>query len=444
MINSKTISGLINNELLFKSGVYLVLRVAGFILGYVFSWLTVHYYGEATYGYVTLAFTIMVISGVVTTLGFDITLTKYFAKKNSIKNHSSFYYTAALVSFVLSCLVGLVIYYFSQFIATFFFNKPDFAPYLKIVSITIPFWVLMQITSSVFRGLKNIFLFSIFNTFGRFFFSVLLLVAVLFLFRGNDQLAPLTSHLAGLLFLAFLAILLVIKKVKPIRISFNTTFKEFFKDAKQIYISAILVILLAWIDRVFLGVYVTEELIGVYDIALRIATLIVFSLDAVNSILTPKISRAFHDSDITLMQKEIDYISKVNLLVSSIVVVLVLLFNKYIFGMFGKGYLQGQTVLYIMCVAQMINSISGSVWSIMQMTGLQKLLTKILLLALLINLVLNLFLAKPYGTEGVAIATAASMVFWNFTCAYYIYKKLHIRSIYIPKFITRKHNNKSK
>ncbi|MFC7356140.1 oligosaccharide flippase family protein [Jejudonia soesokkakensis] len=435
MINLKTILENSVAETFLKSTIFMVLRVLSFILAYVFAFLTIRYFDESVYGFVTMSFTVMIIVSVFCVMGFDIALTKLFAEENSIERHGSKFYSALLVSLTISLMACSSIYVFSDFISLHFFKKPNFSPYLQWTALTIPFWSLLLIISGTYRGLKNIWFYSIFNSFGRFLLALLLLLLLAGVVSENivANTTPVIGHFIGIVLLFSIAFILAFFKIKPRKIKINRTFKEFFSFSTSIFISASLIILLTWSDKLILGIFVEEELVGIYDIAIRISALIIFSLDAINSILTPKLSTAFYKNELVKMQSEINTISKVNILVSLFVFVLIIIFNPFIFKMFSEDFLLGQTALYIVCIAQLINSFTGPVWNIMQMTGQQKALSKILIITLIVNIFLNIVLIKEYGIEGAAIATGISIILWNITATVYIYKKLGIRTYYFPK-----------
>jgi O-antigen/teichoic acid export membrane protein len=100
--------------------------------------------------------------------------------------------------------------------------------------------------------------------------------------------------------------------------------------------------------------------------------------------------------------------------------------------MFGNEFIEGATVLIILCVGQVVNSISGSVGVILQMTGHQKVYQNIVLIALILNLILNLLLVPLYGTIGAAIATVISISSWNVIGAIYLKKKHNIITYFKP------------
>ena len=83
-------------------------------------------------------------------------------------------------------------------------------------------------------------------------------------------------------------------------------------------------------------------------------------------------------------------------------------------------------------VGRLISSFSGSVGNILQMTGNQNILARILFLGAIINVLLNLILIPNYGINGAAIASTISTVFWNITMVFAVKKKLGFYSFYLP------------
>ena len=88
--------------------------------------------------------------------------------------------------------------------------------------------------------------------------------------------------------------------------------------------------------------------------------------------------------------------------------------------------------LILLAFGQFVNSISGSVGYILQMTGKHKVFQNIILAATIINIVLNAVLIPVYGISGAAFASMVSLMFWNLTSVVYIRTNLNIMTLYIP------------
>lgn len=418
-------------EIAFKGGVYFFIRIFGFLFTYIFTIIITRNLGADSYGYITLAFSIMMILSVICRLGFDLNLTRIFAQDNFAKNNG-IYSQAILISLLLGVFFCGLIYFNAEYISIKIFGKPEFVKYLEWTSFTIPLWSIILINSGVFRGLRKNLYYSLFNSFGRFFLTTITLIVLIYLYDFRFGYTPAIAHFIGLLLLCLISFLLIKRTLGTFSLKSEKKFIDFFKVSFPMFLSTSLIILLTWTDKLFLGYFVTGSEIGIYDVSLRLAALIGFTLEALNSILVPKISEAFAKKDFDRMQKEITFSAKINFYFSMAVFVFLVLFSKFILSFFGDEFISGRKILFICCLGQLVNSFSGPVGNILQMTGYQKLFTKIIFCAFLINLILNPLLINFIGTKGAAITFVVSMIFWNFASSYFVYKKLKIRSFYFP------------
>ena len=71
--------------------------------------------------------------------------------------------------------------------------------------------------------------------------------------------------------------------------------------------------------------------------------------------------------------------------------------------LFGEEFIAGSDVLYILLLAQVTNTLAGSLTFILQMTGHEKILQYFLFVSLFINVMLNFCLIPKIGITGAAI-----------------------------------------
>ena len=279
-------------EIIKKASFYLVFRGLAFFLAYLFAIQVINNFDSSAYGYVSLGFSILMIVSVLCRLGFDITLTKIFSIENSL--HAQRTYLGSLVLTVSASLFfsGLI-FFSSEEISTYIFNKNEFSDYLKVTAISIPLWTLLLINIGVFKGVKKVIYYSTLDNFGRFFFSILILQIFLW-FNLKNETTPLLAHTIGLALLLIISFY-GIKKQANLSSQFKPVLTpSIINSSLQIMLSSAIVIMLSWSDKIIVGIYDTSESVGIYDIAVRVATLITFNLDAINSILSSKISKYYH------------------------------------------------------------------------------------------------------------------------------------------------------
>ena len=160
--------------------------------------------------------------------------------------------------------------------------------------------------------------------------------------------------------------------------------------------------------------------------------LVSFNLDAINSILAPKISEFFHRNKKDDLIKTVNFTVAVSSTISIVTFLFLITFSNFFLGIFGDEFEAGKWVLIILAFGQLLNCLSGSVGLLLQMTGHQKVYRTIMIYGLFLNIFLNLILIKPFGIEGVAIATMSSFVLWNLLGVYYVKKHLGISPYFNP------------
>lgn len=425
------------NEILKKGTVFTIFRGCAFLFGYVFSWITIRYYGSDIYGLVTLSFTVMVIVSVLTRYGLDINLTKVFGIENSYES-CDHYKVGLIVSLSLSILISFPLYIFSSSISDFVFSKPEFAIYLKWTSFSIPLWTFLLINIGVFRGLRQVFYYSTLDNFGRFLLSIIILLVFIQLDSNHSAEQPIISHTIALFILLLISFIVVKNKI-AFRFSLDLSkSKTFLLSSFPIMITTSIVIVLAWADKIFLGIFDSNENIGVYDICVRIAGLLTFSLEGINAILSPKISSYYKKQEYQDLNRIVQFGSKVNIILALFILVWILVFSDEILLLFGQEFLEGKIALMILLMGQLVNSYCGPVGNILMMTGHQIPFRNIMIATLMLNMIFNLLLIPTYSILGAAISTSLSLILWNIAGAYYLKNRLQISSYYTPKFLKTK------
>ena len=133
--------------------------------------------------------------------------------------------------------------------------------------------------------------------------------------------------------------------------------------------------------------------VAIYDVALRGAALVAFTLDALNTAIAPYITAAFEKKDFNL-QKIITKTSRVIFAFSvPIALTFILGGDQLIALLFGKEYKLAYVPLVILCVGQLINSLAGSVGLVLVMTGNQAYYTNTNIFLTILNMSVFLWLS---------------------------------------------------
>ncbi|MCL6266667.1 flippase [Flagellimonas myxillae] len=414
-------------EILSKGFLFLIIRLLGLFAGYTFTYLVVKFYGTEVYGLVVLCFSLFVFSGVLGRLGIDVNLVKFYSSPEN-GSEKGLFFRVVLKSIVVSSIIALALYWSRHLLSEDLFNKPDMEPFLFWLTVSIPFWSLTLVCAGYLRALKMNHWFAFFNNSGRFVLTVIIL-AVLWSLSDNP-LDAIRAHTYGVITLSVLAFALCVKKHGGITLKTQQNTWFFLKESFPMMLSASMIILLGWVDTFVLGIYENQTEIGIYNVALKIATFTSFTLQAINSILAPKLAKSYKEGNTPSFTKLIRFSTKINFFITIAVVALLVLSHHWILSIFGKEFLGGSIILIVLCGGQLVNSFAGSVGVILQMTGKQKVFQNIVLTALFLNIILNFALIPEYGGLGAAIATAASMACRNVLAAGYLKSKMGIVSYY--------------
>jgi len=217
---------------------------------------------------------------------------------------------------------------------------------------------------------------------------------------------------------------------KDIKKTINSTFstKKMLMTSYPMLISSSIIMIMGWSDVFILGFFVSEEQIGVYSTAIKLAAIVSFAYNAIATIAAPKIALFFSQNKNRDLKETISFSSKLMLITGVPIFSVLFLFPEFFLMIFGEEYTNGKSVLRILLLAQLANVLTGPVGPILNMTGKQNQLKKFIIISLIFNIVFSLILVKNYQLEGVAIGSAIGMVLWNLLGALYIFKNMDIRT----------------
>lgn len=194
-------------------------------------------------------------------------------------------------------------------------------------------------------------------------------------------------------------------------------------------LSATLMLVNGRTDIIALGLFREDSEVGIYRVAVQFAATVIFGLQAVNAIQGPHIAHLFATGDVKRLQIMITRSSQAILAIAVPSVLTIVLFGPFLIRVFfGAQYEAAYIPLVILIVGQLVNAATGSVTSLLNMTGHERETTRVMLLAALLNLTLNFTLTPFWGMKGAAIATASTLIFWNLTMWRAVYKRLGIRA----------------
>lgn len=364
--------------------------------------VAVKIYGATIYGEYTYYFSIATMLSILSKVGLDTGLL-YFIPRNGNRYVSG---TFVIVG-TLSIAVG----------AVYLFIERSFLIYIPLfilLSLHALFMVIHRATAKI----KEYYIVSAFVRQGL----TLILLFILYRLGANDGI--LIAFTAGYL-VADIALLAYNRRhFRKIEIS-----KELVLYSLPLLITSAMAVIMDQIDVIMLRQYFDEETVGIYNIAAKLATLPAYLLTIFNTVFAPKISELYHEGKEEELKKIYTVSARLLMGSSLIIVLVVILLNQWILGLFGKEFLAASNVVLYRGIGQVINCSVGSVWYMLSMTGRSKLNMIGTSSAAIINIILNFMFIPRMGMDGAAIASMIAISFISIL-GYILVKKYFNLKVY--------------
>lgn len=167
-------------------------------------------------------------------------------------------------------------------------------------------------------------------------------------------------------------------------------------------------------DVIMLGIYMPDDQVGIYRVAVQMATLASFGLQAVNLVIAPRFADLYAREEMARLQELVTRSARVILTMNlGITITFVLVGGTVLDLVFGRAFHAAYYPLLILLGGQLVNSMAGSVGSLLNMTGKEKETARAMGFAAGVNVLLNLLLIPVWGIIGSSVATAISLIVWN-------------------------------
>lgn len=251
----------------------------------------------------------------------------------------------------------------------------ELAKSFMVACLVLPSTVIIHILAARLQALKCIFLSKAPSELIRPIFLILLTFLSFYAF----SLTPRASTIMGVEFISIVIALFgsiyFLRKSIPspvfeVQPKYET--KKWLKTAMPLSLMSSFHLILKQSDVIMVGIFLGTTQAGIYGVASRVAMLLGFGLNAVNSIAAPMISEFYSQSKMKELQRMVS-LSNCGVLVFSILVgVLLITLGKFALGLFGSTFVGGYVALVVLLIGQLINALAGPTGYLMTMTGYQK------------------------------------------------------------------------
>jgi len=424
-------------EILTGSVVTFILKITGMLLGYIVILIISKKYGAEGVGVYSLVLSLMTFFAMISTLGMNISILRFvgqFNRGNERYKLKLVYRYALQFVLPLSIFFGIFLYMLADFLSENIFHNSEYKPALKFIAFILPFLTLLNISVEFIRGLKELKISEFLRSVGRPIVNILLLsTAGLYIV---NKIFPVYTLGVGIVISSMFSYFFIQRKIKYLKKNKKNdnifSQKEFFITSFPMMISAVASFMMGNISLVMLEIFSSTKDVGIYSVVFKLATLISLVLVVVNTISAPKFSELYWQEKYDELQKIITQ-STLLIFFSSVIIALILIvFRKSILALFGDEFIVGSYPLIVLIIAQLINSVTGSVSILLNMSGNQKVLRNILLVTTVLSIVSSYFLVVNYGVDGAAYSVVFNMALLNIVAAIYVKQKLGFVTYFSP------------
>tara|TARA_B100000795_G_C22798835_1_gene440738 strand:- start:2087 stop:3427 length:1341 start_codon:yes stop_codon:yes gene_type:complete len=403
-------------------------KLAGMVLSIIVSIFIGRTLGAEGLGVINLANRILAVLLVVCMFGMRQVLIKEIAigrNRGDLKRIGDSLKTAYLLNVVISIVVSLSLIILSPWLANSFFKVPELEWVLVLSFIVFPFQILSRIFSSGLTGYRKIWQASLVDQ----TLSVFIVFLTLFIYYVlNVEITILNVVIAYIIGRLITTVVLGIywHTIFSSNLKKEWKTKELTKTAFPIFLVSVTSTIYKNIDIIMIGWLCSAKEVGIYAVASRIAILSGFLLNVANSNVSPKFAILYDEDKKPELQKLVQFVTVVLFLVSLVILAISICFGNFILSTWGLEFKSGYSVLVILAIGQFFNVATGTVGTLLTMTGFEKKLLAVNTSFMVLNIILNIVFITIWGIEGAAFAYAISIFGMNFTRVFFVHKYIQI------------------
>ena len=288
---------------IFKGSVFsLGSRVIATLLSLITSILVARLYGAEVVGVLAIINAFLTLVTIFTVLGTGTSILRLIPEHVAKFSVSSAYHIYRKVQYLVtgvSLVSGALFIAVSGIVADKLFGKSHLSSYFALAAGFVVFKALADLGTQAVRGLRLIRTFAIMQVLPQAAMLLFLLVSIVLC---NCPEAPVYAQLGAFAPVAVSGIWIMEHsfrcRMAPMDTVHPVSVREVLSISTPMLMTASMQFFIGQTGVVLLGVFRSEAEVGYYSIAVKLATLTTFILQAVNSMAAPKFSELFHSGRI--------------------------------------------------------------------------------------------------------------------------------------------------
>jgi O-antigen/teichoic acid export membrane protein len=410
------------------TGMIYISSIIVMLLGFISVILVVRITTQSEYGTYSLATTIISIIILVSSLGLGEGGTRYIAyfrgteEINKIRDTITSSVQIALISGSVFLILSFLI---APIISDDIFHSPELLTPLRLLAISIPFSVLINIYVSIFRGFDKIVPSAYFSVLKSL--SLLILLMAYFLYGSSINGAILANIISVLG--TCIAFSIYFRKKLPIAMARRELIKirpicfDLLSFSIPLLAVNMLMSILTWTDTLMIGYFKTPQLVGLYNVAPPLAYLNMLFLTSLGTLYVPIASKLYSQNKLIDLKKIYATSTKWCFIGTLPLACIFILLPEVVLDLlYGPRYIGAAPVLQIMTLGIILSTISGPSFYALIAIGKTGTITRAYLLSCILNIALNVVLIQQMGITGAAIASALSIAIGGIALSIGLYR----------------------
>ncbi|MCP4180993.1 MAG: oligosaccharide flippase family protein, partial [bacterium] len=394
------------------------------------------------YGDFSLYFKIITVIAIILLLGTNNSAKKYLSKFFTVNDVKSIYeFTAWNIKIITRIFKYYIIFLIILFLIMPFINSSTY--YFSVFSLSIaPVTALSIFFSSYLLSNKWPMLYYFFNKFAVYVIFLLLIGTGILFFQVRIHMTQVMIYLLfTYLIIVILEYFLIIKLFREHKIIFSYEILKRIKydiknsrlwmfDSLRLISNQLIYNLIWTIGFFILKIFnnPNNNSVAYYASILVISNILFLVPSSITPIVIPKINLLVTRKNYFILQKYVNTINLINVLLLSIIFICMLLFSRTFLSFFGKEYNSAYTSFIIICISYYIAAIFIPTGKILTYTDTGRQL-KISVLELCTAIVLGVIGTVFYGLPGLSIAIMISILIKSILTFFSIKRKIPIKPL---------------
>ncbi len=422
-----------------EGSIVLVGGVVGRALAYLFNVFLARTIGADGLGLFTLGLTVTGLPAILSLLGLGQGVVRFgvtFAEAGQKGKVKDVLLKSLRVSLANSLFIALLFVLLAGPIADRIFGKPELAPLLRLLALSLPLTVVRRLLLDTTRAFKLTWITVLVER--LFMIGLAFLAAALLIAAGMGIGGVVVAHLLAMALSVLLAYRLLARLLpNPLaQPEWGLSYRRLLLFSLPLSLSYLLNFSYQRTEVFFLGFASDVANVGIYEVTLRTANIEVMFLDSLSWIFAPFISDLYDQGALPELEKLYKTTAKWAFSAAWILFVGFAILAQPFMQIFGPGFQQGRVVLILLAFGQLVSASVGPSGYMLSMTG-RSVFNLVNTLALLLSsIVLDLLLIPPYGLLGAAIAGGLAIAIINLLRLTEVYFVLHMhpfkRSLWKP------------